>query len=422
MNVRIALVGTGAMAEYHVRKFSAIPGVSIPACADHRSSRAEAFAAKYGIPLRYDRIDALLDAADRRAGPEDSGPGPGIDAISCAVVDSHHPRIAIACLKRGHPLFCEKPMARSLAEAATMAAAAESAGTARESSCGHSPLPVVINFSKRNAPALVALAELVRGGRLGRIEEIDASYLQGWLVTGAWGDWRSSTTRRWRLSPTESTAGVLGDLGSHLVDAILAVTGGKIVDPVLEDSLAFTEAYARGMLGPAHESDADDPLLGPRNILPGQWNISPERQDRSEGSPCPALVEFSAQATLSGGGTARIRASCVDPDSVDAFSVAVRGELGMASLDLRRSRTAVRLETERGEEWVEGARLPSTYEAFIALVQERSAGGPGRPAGVDLPAWMRSWSAPSFREGLEVQRLFESLMDQARARHGGAHE
>ncbi|MDP2790925.1 MAG: Gfo/Idh/MocA family oxidoreductase, partial [Rectinemataceae bacterium] len=233
MTVRMALVGAGAMADYHVKKFTAIPGVSIQACADHRSAKAEAFAARYGIPYRFDRIDTLLDAV---AGDSPFSEKFRIDAASCAVVDSHHPRIALACLNRGLPLFCEKPMSRSLVEAESMAEAAASAaadGAGRAS--GNLALPVVVNFSKRNAPALVALAAVVREGRLGRILNIDASYRQGWLVTGAWGDWRSSTTRRWRLSPAESTAGVLGDLGSHLFDAILAVTGRAIIDPILVD-------------------------------------------------------------------------------------------------------------------------------------------------------------------------------------------
>jgi predicted dehydrogenase len=383
VNLRIALVGTGAMAEYHYRKFSAIPGVSIPACADHRVGRAESFAARYGIPRRYDRIAGLLDSTGCGASQGSSG-GTEIDAVSCAVVDRHHPRIALACLERGIALFCEKPMARTLAEARAMDAA-RPAG-----------LPVLVNFSKRNAPALVSLAELVREGSLGTLQEIDASYSQGWLATGSWGDWRTSSTRRWRLSPAESTAGVLGDLGSHLLDAILAVTGGLIVDPVLVGSTDFAEAYARGMLGPARGEDSGDPLLG-----------APEG---SAGESCPALVEFSAEAKL-GGCALRIRASFVDASSVDAFAITIRGSLGTARLDLGASRSAVELETGGRKEWIEGRRLPSTYEAFVALVR-------GEIPALEGPAWMRDWSAPSFAEGLAVQRTLESLMDHVRLRHG----
>ncbi len=416
MNVRIALVGTGSMAEYHYRKFSAIPGVDITACADHRESKAGAFAAKYGIPRSFDRIGALLDATGCEKCPGTPGRA-AIDAVSCAVVDRHHPRIAIACLERGIPLFCEKPMARTLTEALRMESARAPG------------LPVVVNFSKRNAPALVALAKLVRDGSLGTIREIDASYSQSWLATGAWGDWRTSTTRRWRLSPTESTAGVLGDLGSHLVDAILAVTGGRIVDPILVDALDFRGYMARS--GGAAAGDADDSLLGP-------WMPGDEERDGRAGEPCPALVEFSATATLSdatdrdarsaplsggcSGGISRpdagldgcgirISATFVDPKKVDAFAIAVRGSFGSARMDLGVSRTAVELETAGGRAWIEGARMPSTYEAFVSRLRGEDAAEAGLP-------WMRAWPAPSFTDGLEVQKVLEVLMDQARARHG----
>jgi predicted dehydrogenase len=46
----------------------------------------------------------------------------------------------------------------------------------------------------------------------------EASYLQSWLTSTAWGDWQTSPAWLWRLSQKHGSLGVLGDIGVHIVD------------------------------------------------------------------------------------------------------------------------------------------------------------------------------------------------------------
>jgi predicted dehydrogenase len=58
----------------------------------------------------------------------------------------------------------------------------------------------------------------VQKGALGRIMHIEASYLQSWLCSKIWGDWRTSPAFLWRLSTGHGSGGVLGDIGVHILD------------------------------------------------------------------------------------------------------------------------------------------------------------------------------------------------------------
>jgi len=48
--VALGIAGTGGMAEYHVKKFRALEGVTISACKDRNWDHAEAFSQRFEIP------------------------------------------------------------------------------------------------------------------------------------------------------------------------------------------------------------------------------------------------------------------------------------------------------------------------------------------------------------------------------------
>ena len=53
----------------------------------------------------------------------------------------------------------------------------------------------MVNFlSYRNASAIHKAHELIQAGKLGHIMHVEASYLQSWLVSKAWGDWEERTS------------------------------------------------------------------------------------------------------------------------------------------------------------------------------------------------------------------------------------
>ena len=51
--LRIAIIGTGGMANSHAKHYQAIPGIQLVACVDISRERAAAFATTYGIPAVF---------------------------------------------------------------------------------------------------------------------------------------------------------------------------------------------------------------------------------------------------------------------------------------------------------------------------------------------------------------------------------
>jgi predicted dehydrogenase len=50
------------------------------------------------------------------------------------------------------------------------------------------------------------------------MRHVEASYLQSWLPSKIWGDWRTTPTWLWRLSTLHGSKGALGDVGVHIID------------------------------------------------------------------------------------------------------------------------------------------------------------------------------------------------------------
>ena len=248
--IRLGIIGTGGMAGNQVAAFRKLEGVALTACCDVNRARAEAFALQYGISAVYTDYQQMLDAEH-------------LDAVSNVTPDALHAEVALAVLARGLPILSEKPLATTLDDARTMAQAAASAGVI-----------TMVNFSFRNNSALQKAAAMIRDGAIGRVKHVEASYLQSWLVSRAWGDWRDNTALTWRLSTRHGSAGVLGDLGCHLYDAVSLLCGdistidcalrtfdkgqadNRLGEYVLDanDSFAAIISFADGALGTAHST------------------------------------------------------------------------------------------------------------------------------------------------------------------------
>jgi predicted dehydrogenase len=124
-----------------------------------------------------------------------------------------HAEIAIAALEAGKHVLCEKPLANTLEEASAMAAAAAAASEHGVRS--------MIGFNYRRVPAIVLARSLIADGRLGEIRHVRATYLQDWLVDPEF-------PLTWRLQQERAGSGALGDLGAHIVDLAQYLTGTLI--------------------------------------------------------------------------------------------------------------------------------------------------------------------------------------------------
>jgi predicted dehydrogenase len=209
--IKIGIVGTGGMAAAHAKTFSAIKGCQVVAACDIDAARAKAFCSTHSIPHTYAKLDDLLGNSS-------------IDAVINATPDPFHAPISIKALAAKKHILCEKPLALDFAEAQKMVQAAAGTG-----------LINMVNFTYRPAPALQKAHRLIADGALGDIVHLDASYLQSWLVSRSYGDWRSNSSLTWRLSQAHGSRGVLGDLGVHLFDLATYPVGPlKTVDARLK--------------------------------------------------------------------------------------------------------------------------------------------------------------------------------------------
>ncbi|MGY1815051.1 Gfo/Idh/MocA family protein [Blastococcus sp. SYSU D00820] len=124
-----------------------------------------------------------------------------------------HAEIAIAALEAGKHVLCEKPLANSVAEAEAMAEAA-----ARAAARG---VRAMVGYTYRRVPAIGLARRLVAEGRLGTIRHVRAAYLQDWIADPA-------APMSWRLEKDKAGSGALGDIGAHVVDLTQYITGESI--------------------------------------------------------------------------------------------------------------------------------------------------------------------------------------------------
>lgn len=216
---RLLLLGTGGIAAHHIEEFAAVPNADIVACVDRLPGRAAAFAAANAIPAAFESLEEAIAWN-------------GFDAAINATPDGVHRDTTLALIAAGKPVLCEKPLAPSHADALAMTEAAERAG-----------LVNMVNLTYRNSPALQEARRLVALGRLGALRHVEAAYRQSWLVSKAWGDWRTDDKWLWRLSSAHGSTGVLGDVGIHILDF---TTYGACEDIVALDAQLATFPKAEG--------------------------------------------------------------------------------------------------------------------------------------------------------------------------------
>ena len=160
--IRLAIIGTGAVAGWHALRYGQIKHCKLVACCDTLPGRAAAFAKNYGIPAAYEDAEKMLAQEQ-------------LDAVSVATPDRAHAPAALLAIRHGLHVLCEKPLASNLSSARRMEAAARK-----------KKLLTAVNFSYRNSPATQKAAQLVAHGKLGRILHVEGSYLQSWLISGDW--------------------------------------------------------------------------------------------------------------------------------------------------------------------------------------------------------------------------------------------
>jgi predicted dehydrogenase len=218
--LRLAVIGggpgsfIGAMHRTAARLDDRYQLVSAVLSSDPDRSRS----AGVGLGLDPERIHgdamAMLDAEAAR--PD------GADVVAIMTPNDSHHRYAVAALRRGYDVICDKPMTNTLDEATEVVAEVEASGRVFCLTHNYTGYPMV-----RQARAMVA------DGQLGRIQLVQVEYVQG----GKAGDRDSDLDDPppWRYDPERGGPSlVMGDIGTHAHNLVRFVAGIEI-DEVAAD-------------------------------------------------------------------------------------------------------------------------------------------------------------------------------------------
>jgi predicted dehydrogenase len=184
-----ALIGCGGMGRSEARLLPQIPEAKLLAVCDVQEQAARAFGEEMGVP-------AFTDAAQVFARPE-------IGAVMVTTPNGLHTQLVLDAAAAGKHIYCEKPMAFTVAECDEMMAAAERAG-----------VRLMVGQVLRLLPLFARITELFDSGVLGRPLAVQISRL-GWI-----GD----PTARYRLSKA-TTGGLLYDITIHEIDLVTRLCG-----------------------------------------------------------------------------------------------------------------------------------------------------------------------------------------------------
>ncbi|MBO5858241.1 MAG: Gfo/Idh/MocA family oxidoreductase [Clostridia bacterium] len=194
--VKVGIIGTGWIAEAHVKAYQKCEDVEIVALADLVPGKAEAFCETYNVGENvkfYPSHKELVDAGE-------------CDAVSVCTYNATHAECTIYALEHGMSVLLEKPMCVTLEEAVAIC-------KAEKASKG----VLSIGFQPRFDENMKMLKKVVQSGELGKIY-----YIQ----TGG-GRRRGIPTPFGTSFIQKDTAGIgaLGDIGCYSLDMVLNSIG-----------------------------------------------------------------------------------------------------------------------------------------------------------------------------------------------------
>jgi predicted dehydrogenase len=364
--LNVGLIGSGFIGRSHAFAWRMAPAVfglpvapALHALADVDAPTAERAAKALGFARA---------TADWRAMVAD----PEIDLVDVTTPNALHKPMALAAVAAGKPVYCEKPLAPTAAEALEMAEAAEAAG-----------VPTFVGFNYLRNPMVELAREIAASGEIGEVWSFRGVHAEDYMA-----DPESPWT--WRLDPSGG-AGAVADLGSHIV------------------------SLARHVVGEIEELAADlDTVVPARPTAPGSAERRPVRVD----DQARALVRFA------GGAKGTIEASWVATGRKMHLAFEVYGSKGSILLDMERM-NELRLYLRDGASRGEG------YRRILASAGHKDYApfcpAPGHQLGfndvkaievkdVVLSLLEGRRFRPDFRDAYEIQRVVDAILLSARER------
>lgn len=216
--VRVGMLGSGYIAEYHLAGLAAAGGAEVAVLFGREPARAAGLARRFAVPEVANDWRRVVERRD-------------LHAVVIATPDSTHAEIAIAAAKAGKHILLQKPMARTADECRRIISAVDAAGVRLQ-----------VSFMHRYFEEVVRARELLAEGAIGR------PYSMRMRNATPGADWGS-----WFYSRARVGGGVVMQLGVHGID-LLRHLFGEI------DSLSANTALLR-----TERTLADGTIIHPDN-------------------------------------------------------------------------------------------------------------------------------------------------------------
>ena len=188
--VKIGIIGCGGIANNkHMPSLAKLPNVEMVAFCDVIPERAEAAKAKYGKPDArvYTDYKELLKEAE-------------VEVVHVLTPNKSHADISVDALYAGKHVMCEKPMAKTAADAERMVAAAKATGK-----------KLTIGYQHRQKPQSIYAKKYIDTGALGEIYYANCLAIRR-RGTPNWGVF---------LNEEEQGGGPIIDIATHSLDLTL---------------------------------------------------------------------------------------------------------------------------------------------------------------------------------------------------------
>ena len=188
--VRMGFIGTGGIAQAHLRAIHDEEGIEVVAVSDIVIEKAQQTAARWGIPHAYAEYQEMLAKED-------------IEAVTICTYNQAHRAPTVDALRAGKHVLVEKPMAATLDDATAMTAAAHETGKL-----------LMVALKTRYSPDRIAAKRIVDAGTLGRVYYAEAVAARRCFVAGG------SFVRK-----DMTGIGVVADIGVYALDDALWLMG-----------------------------------------------------------------------------------------------------------------------------------------------------------------------------------------------------
>ncbi len=200
--LNIGLIGYGGIGRVHAMAYRNIPfhyglpagTVNLVGVATSRAETARRAAQEIGCDYWTADYHELLARND-------------IDVVDICVPNHKHEEIIVAAAQAGKHIYCEKPLAMSVAEGRRIVAAVAKTGVKTQ-----------LTFNFRFFPAITRAKQLLDAGFVGRVFSFRGRYFRSSYID-------PDKPLSWRLSKEISGGGALFDLGSHILDTLYFLLG-----------------------------------------------------------------------------------------------------------------------------------------------------------------------------------------------------